>query len=53
MKLALQYLSDVKLSKYKQIRKIKSDLTEAFVEVAVLKNSKDKKPTLADFLNTL
>ncbi|MDB4919179.1 hypothetical protein [Mucilaginibacter sp.] len=42
-----------KLKKYEQTLKIKSDLTEAFNQVALLKNSKEKKQTLTDFLNEL
>lgn len=42
-----------KLKKYEQTLKLKSDLTEAFEEVALLKNSKVKKQTLTDFLNEL
>ncbi len=72
MKLALQYVSDVKgkpqsvmlpvaewekvlrkLKKYEQALKIKSDITEALDEVAVLRKSKDKKQNLTDFLNEL
>lgn len=42
-----------KLKKYEQTLKLKSDLTEAFEEVALLKNSKVKKQSLTDFLNEL
>jgi hypothetical protein len=42
-----------KLKKYEQTLRIKSDLTEAFEEVALLRNSKEKKQTLTDFLNEL
>ncbi|BAU54197.1 hypothetical protein [Mucilaginibacter gotjawali] len=42
-----------KLKKYEQTLKLKSDLTEAFEEIASLKNSKVKKQTLTDFLNEL
>lgn len=42
-----------KLKKYEQALKLKTDLTEAFNEVALLKNSKEKKGTLTDFLNEL
>ena len=42
-----------KLKKYEQALKIKSDLKEAFEQVALLKNSKKKKQTLNDFLNEL
>jgi PHD/YefM family antitoxin component YafN of YafNO toxin-antitoxin module len=43
----------LKLKKYEQILKIKSDLTEAFAEANLLKKSKEKKQTLTDFLNEL
>jgi len=42
-----------KLKKYEQTLKIKSDLIEAFEQVAQLKKSKGKKQTLNDFLNEL
>jgi hypothetical protein len=42
-----------KLSKYEQILKIKSDLTEAFAEVKKIRNGKLKKQTLSDFLKEL
>ncbi len=42
-----------KLKKYEQTLKIKSDLTEAFQEVALLKKSKEKQQLLTDFLNEL
>ncbi|MEP6610603.1 MAG: hypothetical protein ABJA76_01915 [Mucilaginibacter sp.] len=42
-----------RLKKYEQTLKIKSDLTEAFKEVVLLKNSSEKKQTLTDFLNEL
>ena len=42
-----------KLKKYEQSLQIKSSLTEAFKEVAVLKKSKTKKQTLKEFLNEL
>lgn len=41
------------LKKYEQTLKIKTDLKEAFDEVAQLRRSKDKKQTLNDFLNEL
>ncbi len=41
-----------KLRKYEQILKIKSDLKEAFEQVAEQRKSK-KKQTLTDFLNEL
>jgi hypothetical protein len=42
-----------KLKKYEQALKLKSDLSEAFAEVAKLKKSKRQKQTLNDFLNEL
>jgi hypothetical protein len=42
-----------KLKKYEQTLKIKTDLKEAFDQVAQLKKSKGKKQTLNDFLNEL
>ena len=42
-----------KLKKYEQTLKLKSDLEEAFEEVASLKKSKQSKQTLTDFLNEL
>lgn len=42
-----------KLKKYEQALKIKSDLKEAFEEVALLRKSKEKKQTLTDFLHEL
>ncbi len=42
-----------RLKKYEQTLKIKTDLKEAFEEVAQLKKSKGKKQTLNDFLNEL
>ena len=42
-----------KLNKYEQTLKIKSDLKEAFDQVAQLRKSKKKKQTLKDFLNEL
>lgn len=42
-----------KLKKYEQTLKIKTDLTEAFHQVAQLKKSKGKKQSLNDFLNEL
>ncbi len=42
-----------KLKKYEQTLKLKSDLEEAFEEVASLKKSKQPKQTLTDFLNEL
>ena len=39
-----------KLKKYEQTLKIKSDLKEAFEQVALLRKSKGKKQTLNDFL---
>ena len=40
-----------KLKKYEQALKIKTDLQEAFKEVAELKKSKAKKQSLNEFLN--
>ena len=42
-----------KLNKYEQTLKIKSDLKQAFAQVAQLRKSKRKKQTLNDFLNEL
>jgi hypothetical protein len=42
-----------KLKKYEQALKLKSDLSEAFAEVAKLKKSTGQKQTLNDFLNEL
>lgn len=42
-----------KLKKYEQALKLKSDLKEAFVEIAKLKNSKGHKQTLNEYLNEL
>ncbi len=42
-----------KLKKYEQTLKIKSDLKEAFEQVAQLRKSKSKKQTLNGFLNEL
>ena len=42
-----------RLKKYEQTLKIKTDLKEAFEEVAQLRKSKQKKQTLNDFLNEL
>jgi len=42
-----------KLRKYEQQLKMKSDLTEAFEQVEVLRKSKAKKQTLTEFLNEL
>ena len=42
-----------KLKKYEQTLKIKTDLQEAFEQVAQLKKSKTKKQSLNDFLNEL
>ncbi|SHM14841.1 hypothetical protein [Mucilaginibacter sp. OK098] len=53
MKLAVHCSCLKKLKKQEQILKIESDLTEAFNEVALLKNSPKSKQTLADFLNDL
>ncbi len=42
-----------KLKKYEKTLKIKSDLKEAFDQVAEMRKSKVKKQTLKDFLNEL
>jgi hypothetical protein len=42
-----------KLKKYEQSLQLKSDLKEAYEEVAILKKSKAKKETLTDFINGL
>jgi hypothetical protein len=42
-----------KLSKYEQAFKLKSELQEAFAQVAVLRKSKKNKQTLNEFLNEL
>lgn len=42
-----------KLKKYEQALKLKSDLTEAFEQVQLLKNKKGRKQTLKEFLNEL
>ena len=42
-----------KLQKYEQSLKVKSDLREAFEQVAALRKSKAKKQTLSHFLNEL
>ncbi len=42
-----------KLKKYEQALKIKSDLKDAFQQVAMLKESKQSKQTLKEFLNDL
>lgn len=42
-----------KLRKYEQALKLRSDLKEAFEEVAFLKNQKGQKQTLNEFLNEL
>jgi hypothetical protein len=42
-----------KLKNYEQTLKIKTDLKDAFQEVAQLRKSKAKKQTLNDFLNEL
>ena len=42
-----------KLKKYEQTLKIKSDLKEAFEQVAKMRKSRTKKQTLNDFLNEL
>ncbi len=42
-----------KLKKYEQALKLKSDLKEAFKQVAILKKTKGHKQTLNEFLNEL
>ncbi len=42
-----------KLKKYEQTLKIKTDLKEAFEQVAKMRKSRTKKQTLNDFLNEL
>ena len=42
-----------KLKKYEQALKLKSDLKEAFEQVAVLKKTKPHKQTLNEFLDEL
>ncbi|MBA2760570.1 MAG: hypothetical protein H0U39_01165 [Segetibacter sp.] len=42
-----------KLRKYEQILKVKTDLKEAFEQVALLRKSKTEKQTLTDFLNEI
>ena len=42
-----------KIRKYEQALKLKSDLKEALAEVIMLKNTKEQKQTLNDFLNEL
>ena len=42
-----------KLRKYEQALKLKSDLKEAFEQVAILKQSKGYKQSLNEFLNEL
>ncbi|HRN46989.1 MAG TPA: hypothetical protein PK110_14050 [Niabella sp.] len=42
-----------KLKKYEQALKLKSDLKDAFEQVAILKKAKGHKQTLNEFLNEL
>jgi hypothetical protein len=42
-----------KLRKYEQALKLRSDLKEAYEQVAILKQSKGHKQTLNEFLNEL
>jgi hypothetical protein len=42
-----------KLKKYEQALKLRSDLKDAFDQVAVLKKQRGHKQTLNDFLNEL
>jgi NADH dehydrogenase FAD-containing subunit len=43
----------LKLKKYEQALKIKSELKEAFEQVAQMRKSKSPRQTLKDFLNEL
>ncbi len=42
-----------KLKKYEQSLKLRSDLKEAFAQVAILKQTKGHKQTLTEFLDEL
>ena len=42
-----------KLKKYEQALKLRSDLTEAFDQITILKQTKGHKQTLKEFLNEL
>ncbi len=42
-----------KIKKYEQALKLRSDLKEAFEQVAILKQTKGHKQTLHEFLNEL
>lgn len=42
-----------RLKKYEQALKLKSDLKEAFEQVAILKKTKGHKQTLNEFLNEI
>ena len=42
-----------RLSKYEQMLKLKSDLTQSFEEVKKMRQGKIKKQSLQDFLNEL
>jgi len=42
-----------KLKEYEQTLQLKSDLKEAFDQVAILRNTKQSKQTLSEFLNEL
>ena len=42
-----------KLKKYEQALKLKSDLKEAFEQIAILKQMKGNKQTLNEFLDEL
>lgn len=42
-----------RLKKYEQAFKLKSELKEAFEQVAILKQTKEHKQTLNEFLNEL
>jgi hypothetical protein len=43
----------LQLEKYEQALKLKSDLKQGMAQVAQIRKSKSKKPTLKDFLNEL
>lgn len=42
-----------KLKKYEQTLKLKSDLKEAFEQIALIKHNNESKQTLNEFLNEL
>jgi uncharacterized protein YoxC len=43
----------LKIKKYEQALKLKKDLTQAFEEVAQIRESRSKKQSLNDFLNEI